>query len=352
MKVAYIIPALDNKGPVVFTQYLLSFLKEKLEYIEIFYFHDRTPIDFFGITCKKISFISKIDFSKFDIVHTTGALPDLYAALFIDKKKWVTSMHNYIEDDIGMAYGNVKAFIIVSIWKWAIKKCHYNIVSSNQMKLYYESFIGKNVYFEVIPYGIKEKEYKDILENDTKLFQKLRGTKKTIVGSVGFLIQRKGYLQLLPIIADNPDYVLVLIGTGTEKTRIESEAARLKISDRIFLLGFRDNSYNYYKYFDIYAHVSFSEGFGLAMLEAMSKSLPIICSRLPIYEDFMTDNDVSYFTPGNFESLKEAFRRVTNNITKYKKASYCLFKNKFCVEVEGIKHIKLYEKMIYGELKI
>lgn len=38
--------------------------------------------------------------------------------------------------------------------------------------------------------------------------------------------------------------------------------------DRFILLGFKDNSIDYYKYFDIYAMTSYSEGFGLAMLES------------------------------------------------------------------------------------
>ena len=63
MKIAFILPSLANKGPIVFTKYLIEGLKGKVDYIEVFYFRD---IDL-GVPTKQIGFFEKIDF---DIVHT------------------------------------------------------------------------------------------------------------------------------------------------------------------------------------------------------------------------------------------------------------------------------------------
>jgi len=38
MKIAFVLPSLANKGPNVFTKYLIEGLENKVDYIEVFYF--------------------------------------------------------------------------------------------------------------------------------------------------------------------------------------------------------------------------------------------------------------------------------------------------------------------------
>lgn len=106
--------------------------------------------------------------------------------------------------------------------------------------------------------------------------------------------------------------------------------------DRFILLGFKDNSIDYYKYFDIYAMTSYSEGFGLAMLESK------------FVQTFLCIKDILIIQmqPNNIESLTNAIYKVNENIDYYKNASYKLFEEKFSLDVMGNRHIELYKKVI------
>lgn len=348
MKIAFILPSLANRGPIIFTQYLLKYLCTHEVEIEIFYFNDvKENILDLGVKTHKLSKYKKYNFSNFDIVHTTMAIPDLYASLFVPNDKWVCSMHNYLVEDVKMSHSFFKSKIITCLWKKSIKKCKNIIVSSKQMKQYYEKLLkNSNINYHLIPYGIYEKKYTDLLSNDLEVINTFKEKGFKIIGSVGLLISRKGFSQILKLVKLHEDLAAIIVGEGNERKKLEKEIQELNIADRVYLPGFRNNSHNFYNFFDIYGHVSYSEGFGLAMLEAMSKKIPIICSNLEIYRDFFSQEDVCLFEPGNIEKLNEAYCYIVQNMEKYSNASFSLFNKYFDVRVMSNRHIELYKKII------
>ena len=127
---------------------------------------------------------------------------------------------------------------------------------------------------------------------------------------------------------------------------LENLIDKHSLQDRFILLGFKENSIDYYKYFDIYAMTSYSEGFGLAMLEAMSQGLPVVCSNLPLYKGYLDDKNVSLFVPNDIVSLTNAIHKVSENIDYYKNASHKLFEEKFSLNLMAEKHVSFYNKII------
>lgn len=348
MKIAYILPSLANRGPVIFTLYLLEELRKYNIDIEVFYFKDsETSCLTLPVKCTKIPFFKRHDFSSFDIVHTTMALPDIFAFLFVDRSKWISSMHNFLEKDIKMLYSPLKSLTIIFLWKTALKKCKNIIVSSRQMQTYYEQLLkNKNAKYRIIPYGICEKEYEEIDGADFEFIQKFKANNFTVIGSAGLFVARKGFEQLFSLLTYDKNLALILIGDGVERKNLEASVKKFDLQDRVFMPGFKNNSYNYYKYFDIYAHVSYSEGFGLAMLEAMSKKLPIICSDLEIYRDYFSEKDVCFFKAGSETSLKSAYNKIISNLDYYGQSSYNLFLSQFDVKVMTKNHLDFYDEVI------
>lgn len=346
MKIAFILPSLANKGPIVFTKYLIEGLKGKVDYIEVFYFKDIVELNL-GVPTKQISFFEKIDFDSFDIVHTTMIKADLYS--WWNKKniskKAVVSMHNYLVEDLNFLYKPIKAKVFTFLWKMSLNSINHIIVSSEDQLNYYKKLLGNQKEFTLIPYGINQKEFKEIDLKERQLLAALKSQYK-VIGSCGLLIERKGFKQLIEFLINNSNFAVVLIGDGDDRKNLESLIEKHSLKDRFILLGFKDNSIDYYKYFDIYAMTSYSEGFGLAMLEAMSQSLPVVCSNLPLYRGYFDDTNVALFEPKNIESLSNAIYKVDKKIDYYKQASYELFDEKFSLDVMGDKHIKLYEKVI------
>lgn len=346
MKIAFILPSLANKGPIVFTKYLIEGLKGKVDYIEVFYFKDIVELDL-GVPTKQISFFEKIDFDSFDIVHTTMIKADLFSwwnKKYISKKA-VVSMHNYLVEDLNFLYKPFKAKVFAFLWEMSLNSINHIIVSSEDQLNYYKKLLDNQKEFTLIPYGINQKELKEIDLTEKKLLEDLKSQYK-VIGSCGLLIERKGFKQLIEFLINNSNFAVVLIGNGEDKKNLESLRERYSLQDRFILLGFKDNSIDYYKYFDIYAMTSYSEGFGLAMLEAMSQSLPVVCSNLPLYKGYFDDTNVALFEPNNIESLTNAIYKIDKEIEYYKQASYKLFEDKFSLDIMENRHIELYTKVI------
>lgn len=347
MRIAFLLPSLDKKGPIIFTKYLIYSIKNQVEFIKVFYFNE-TPVTLkMGVPCQKIKFREKIDFNNFDIIHSTMLLPDLYLYYHRNRmeNKSVVSMHNFIKEDLEMNYSPWRAKIYFIIWTFILSRNIPVIVSSKQMENYYIKILSKKNTFRIIPYGINTKDYKNIAPVDEQILKELK-EKYTVIGAVGLTIKRKGFDQLIFFLKSNPHHAVVIIGDGEEKERLNQLASNSGVSDRFKILGFRTDSYNYYQYIDIYALTSYSEGFGLAMLEAMSHAKPLVCSELPIYSDYMPSDKVGFFIPGNINSLTDAIIRVTDSLDDYSQYSLEIYRNNFTIEEMGIKHLDFYSKLI------
>jgi glycosyltransferase involved in cell wall biosynthesis len=312
----------------------------------VFYFDDKKVEIDLGVATKKLSFFRKYNFMEYDIIHTTGARPDIYAMLYCSRKKWIVSMHNYFIDDLRMQYSALKAFFFITLWKQALKNTNNMILSSSAMLEYYQKILGFSKRYSIIPYGITDKPYTEINPDDQEVLESFKSRKYIILGSVGLLIYRKGFHQILEFMKNHDNFACIIIGEGDQYSNLKEKIREYYLEGRTFLPGFRNNSYNYYKYIDIYMHTSYSEGFGLAMLEAMSKRIPIVCSNLPIYNDYFSSEDVALFETNNINSLKTAVFKSVNNKAKYSLSSYNLFCNKFSAKVMAKSHIQYYRNVM------
>mgnify|MGYP003645370563 FL=1 len=351
MKIALLIPSLKKFGPIVFTDYLIQSIIDKVNYVEVFYFNSHDDSDVVvDFSCKttKLNFFKKYDFSSFDIVHSTMLKPDLYVAFHKIYKTSITcsSMHNYIYKDLSMLYPKYKAVLMTKLWISTLKKLDDFIVSSNDMESYYRNLLPSKSTFEIIGYGIPKPqvEGKHKVEEFDELSQ--LKSKYTVLGSCGLIIKRKGFDQLLNLLADDKSLAVVLIGDGPEFDTLIEKAEKLDVSDRFKILGFKKNSISYYKFFDVFIMCSYSEGYGLAMLEALAVSLPLICSDLDIYKPVFSMPNVALFEPGNVASLKSALDFTLVNKERMSENSYKLYKNNFSLESMGDAHKNYYEKLI------
>lgn len=113
-----------------------------------------------------------------------------------------------------------------------------------------------------------------------------------VIGSVGRWIARKNYIFLLEVFAQlytcNPMMRLVLLGKGEEKNALHNKAIQLGMDDKvIFIEG--QPAFGYYPLFDCFIQTSFKEGVSIALLEAMSCSLPcIVTEPLGVHEVIRT----------------------------------------------------------------
>ena len=76
----------------------------------------------------------------------------------------------------------------------------------------------------------------------------------------------------------NPDWVLDIIGDGKEREVLDAYIKNNNLTDKVTLHGFQDSDYinNIMHKSSIYVMTSYTESFGIVLLEAMSNGLPCL----------------------------------------------------------------------------
>ena len=104
------------------------------------------------------------------------------------------------------------------------------------------------------------------------------------IGFVGRLEPVKNPLALVDAVAEliggGLDCELVLIGDGGERGTIERKVRDAALADRIHVCGFVAAPAVSLATCHLYVQPSLSEGFGIALVEAMAVALPVIASRV------------------------------------------------------------------------
>jgi glycosyltransferase involved in cell wall biosynthesis len=108
----------------------------------------------------------------------------------------------------------------------------------------------------------------------------LRTDGQLVVGSVGRLDLMKAHELLLQAIAPLQGVKAVILGEGEQRTALEKLAFNLGIGDRVSLPGWIDNPRSHLSEFDVMALPSRSEGFPLAIVEAMLAARPVVATRV------------------------------------------------------------------------
>ena len=151
----------------------------------------------------------------------------------------------------------------------SLNNFNYFMPVSKELADFYNSKI-KNTKVLYIP---------NFIENFSNKFSNLQN--KQLI-SVGRLENVKGFTDLIDIFnifqKNHPDWILNIIGDGTEKQNLQNKINELNLQNKIFLCGTKlsDELQKEYLNSSIYLMTSFSESFGLVLVEAASYGLPLI----------------------------------------------------------------------------
>lgn len=140
---------------------------------------------------------------------------------------------------------------------------------------------GKNGEFEVIPNAF---DFESVLPRESANFEKesdVDPLKIVMVARFSKVKNHRFALHLLNNIVRNYDEkaTLYLIGSGDEESEVRTLVATLKLEGSVRFLGKRDDVKELLCRFDCLILPSFSEGLGVAALEAQAACLPCIVSE-------------------------------------------------------------------------
>jgi glycosyltransferase involved in cell wall biosynthesis len=138
-----------------------------------------------------------------------------------------------------------------------------------------------------------------------------RANPALIVGSVGRLDAMKAYDILLRAIAQIEGMQLVILGEGEQRAALEQLARDLGIYDRVKLPGWVSDPHAYLASFDIFVLPSRSEGFPLAIVEAMLAARPVIATNVgSVAEAVRPEQTGLLIEPDDVIGLVAALRRL------------------------------------------
>jgi glycosyltransferase involved in cell wall biosynthesis len=300
------------------------------------------------INIKDLNKLSK----DFDIFHINFITPLLFPLLLKRNKKVIT---------FHFMLGGKKSNLFEGGF---IKSRFYKIIDDlrliidcNLYIMFGDKFIflttaQKNSFKKFILFKNKlENNYKiipDFIKKEDILNRVTRTNSSLSILFVGRLDKLKGFEDLIKIMNDNQirnkKINFGIIGDGFLKGKIP-------LSKKISYFKSVENSQltEYYKKYQILILPSYSETFGMVILEAMAKGLVILTSDLPpIKEYFINDRNGYTFPPGDIEKMKELILYLKNNPKEIERISKNNLKDiwKFTAEKQAPKYIKVYEEVL------
>lgn len=136
-----------------------------------------------------------------------------------------------------------------------------------------------------------------------------------VVGTVGKLALGRGHEEAIDALAAlSREAVLLHVGTGERRPRLERRAKRLGLSARNFWAGYQEEALpDLYRAMDVFLFpASGSDQGQRAVLEAMASGLPVVARPVPGVADLLTDGVEGFLAP-EVPGLVAALGRLAND---------------------------------------
>lgn len=344
MNIAYIIPSLKPAGPINVVFDLVRLMLSHGHQCDVYYFDDLNIDNYFPCPVHRISLSSKIEFDKYDVVHSHGLRPNIYIfrkkPLRCKKTKFISTFHNYVFDDFCMKYGKLKGCIGGIVFLLTAMRHDKIVALSEDAQRYYRKWFGKKKVSYIYNTRIIDTtaQLSDEERNEVLGFK----GNGTLIGMNGSILYRKGVDIILSSMQHLPDrYKLFLVGDGGDMDKMKSIASELDINDRVYFAGSKPDAYRYLPYYDLYALPSRSEGFPLALLEAACIGRKTVCSDLAILKEAFTPDELVMFHLPDEKDLASAILKAESR-NDLEKNIQEKFNSKYTPEHFYQNHLKLY----------
>lgn len=194
----------------------------------------------------------------------------------------------------------IKNIIVVGVaLSYKIKE--FNTITQNFHKIFFKLFfnqtnkiicISKGLAYDLERFFSVDRKKIIVIYNGVdikRIRQSIRNIRKsrnkTIILTCGRLVEQKGHKYLINAFSilnkKHPNTKLIILGKGPLKESLEKQIKRLSLQNKVFLPGFKNNPYPYFKKASIFVLSSLYEGFANVLIEAMVCGLSIISTDCP-----------------------------------------------------------------------
>ncbi|WP_032122693.1 glycosyltransferase [Clostridium amazonitimonense] len=172
-----------------------------------------------------------------------------------------------------------------------------------------------------------------------------------IFGFLGRLLDIKGADLLIDtfnkISKDIPESLLVIVGDGPEREKLESMVKNYGLGDKVLFEGYQKDVYSYLNLFDCFILPSKLEGLPMAVLEAMAMRVPVISTPVAGVKTLIKDGFNGIILKERDETnLYEAMIKVhssEDNRTALAENAYKYLVENYNIDIYMEKLQKIYE---------
>jgi glycosyltransferase involved in cell wall biosynthesis len=274
---------------------------------------------------KQIQLPLKILFYRADYV----ICPDYIAPLITFNAKRITVLHDSLFWDYKKNYSVLWRKYFITLINLGLNKRTQIITTSNYSKKNLIKILGNH---RSINFVYQSFNFHKTTSSNYK-------TPENYLLHIGSFEKRKDLITLVKAfkLVDDTNLKLVLAGAqiinGNSEVfnEIKTFIVKNKLEDKVILPGYisKEEASILYKNARIYVFPSLDEGFGIPMLEALSFSVPVICSDIDVFKEIGGEY-VEYFKVGDSDSL-------SNKISS-------ILKSKNLKEKSNIKHLEKFSR--------
>ncbi|MGB0887365.1 MAG: N-acetyl-alpha-D-glucosaminyl L-malate synthase BshA [Vicingaceae bacterium] len=298
--------------------------------------------------------VDVVKFEKLDLLHVHYAIPHAsaaYMAQHILKSEginipFVTTLHG---TDITLVGKDASFAPVIT---FAINESNaVTAVSESLKKDTHQHFkVGREI--EVIPNFICLEQYNLKEENITLKNSFCPNDEKILIHISNFrkVKRTEDVLRIFDIVRQQKSVVLLMVGDGPERSRLEQLCRELNVCDQVKFLGKVKDTERILSIADVFILPSESESFGLAALEAMAAKTPVISTNTGGIPE-VNKNGVSGFLSnvGDVKSMAENTLKILaddETLLKFKEGAFIQAKV-FDIHTVLPQYEKLYERLIH-----
>lgn len=266
------------------------------------------------IHCEKLSrlgcmlgfdseFRSVVKKNTYDVIHTHGLIPDILASRIRTKAIRISTIHNNMYDDYPNTYGKLMSSVYIPLHLLALKHMDACVCCSRSIQTRMQNVLPRVL---CIRNGVEKKEAKTTISREVLGIPEYA----TVFIYTGRLHSSKRTLWMVEQFKETHsanEYLLVL-GKGDEEELCVQAA-----DNHIKVLGFQSDPAAYLKISDVYVSASRSEGFSIAVAEALSMGLELMVSDIPSHREVF-DIEPDIYIGEVFSATPEGFVAAMNQL--------------------------------------
>lgn len=258
-----------------------------------------------------------------DILHTHSIASNFYgrlARVFRPSIQVVTTVHAMTGDELKgatrlQAWANALRNVDIRFNNWSKR----TIAVSEAVREHLISSGIPDERIDVIQHGIRCHD-QPVTHDEIDEARKQWGFRNDdfVIGIVGRLTRVKNHNQFLDAgriaIQNDPRIKLCIVGDGPLKTDLQQQAKSLGIAEQTVFTGWVHPVFPLVSGMQAKVMCSTSEGFGIALLEAMLCEVPVIASRVSQIPSIVVDGQTGLLVPPNsMDALADAMVRLASD---------------------------------------